>query len=313
MRNWCFRRNGRAATTLTALAGAATLVLALPAGAGASAARPASTTATHFVWTADSSDTEGDSVFIDSAATNGQPTDLLFVSLNWDPGRVCGCVDDAHPIGVWYDTSNDEWAVFNEDGAAMETGLSFNVLVVPDTKVSNSMFLQEAIPANTVGDSTYLNMSGTDFKPNAKIQVTQVWDPAGMGGMYNPHPVGVWYNNSRGEWAVFNEDQAPMQLGEQFYVLVNSSAPHGGGKTAVHPATAANTHGDSTCLSNPLTTGNPGNVTFVTPNYDPGGQGGTYNDVQTGVWYASPEECVFNEDGSTLPVHSAYNLLIFSS
>jgi hypothetical protein len=312
MHNSCFRRNGRAAPRLIALAGTAVLALAAPATGPALASGPTAATATHFVWTADSADTSGDSVFIDSAATNGIPSDLLFVTPNWTPGGGCGCVYDSHPIGVWYDNSNGEWAIFNEDQADMQVGESFNVLVEPVTRINNSLFVQEAISANTVGDSTYLNMSAA-YKPNAKVQVTQVWNSGGFGGMYNAHPVGVWYNNTLGTWEIFNEDQAPMQLGVEFNVLINSSQAHGGGTAAVHPAKAADTHGDSTCLSNPLTQDDPGNVTFVTPNYDPDGKGGQYDDAQTGVWYASTQECVLNEDGSTLPVPSAYNLLMFSS
>lgn len=49
-------------------------------------------------------------------------------------------------------------------------------------------------------------------------------------------------------------------------------------------------------------------ITFATPNYDPGGQGGTYDDVQTGVWYpgGGTEGGVFNQNGPAPPVHSAY-------
>jgi hypothetical protein len=83
----------------------------------------------------------------------------------------------------------------------------------------------------------------------------------------------------------------------------------------VFTADSADTSGDTTYINNPLTNGNPDNITFVTPNYNPGGKGGTYDPVQTGVWWPSGggEEGVFNQNGSTPPVHSSYNLLIFPS
>jgi hypothetical protein len=40
--------------------------------------------------------------------------------------------------------------------------------------------------------------------------------------------------------------------------------------------------GDTTLISNAQTTGNPNNVSFATQNWNPGGSGGTYNNVQTG-------------------------------
>jgi hypothetical protein len=98
----------------------------------------------------------------------------------------------------------------------------------------------------------------------------------------------------------------------QFNVLVGTVASNGG-KASVVKAAKANVSGDTVFINNPATNGNPGNVTFATPSYDPGGLGGTYNDIQTGVWYSAAQEGVFDEDGSAPPLHSADNLLIFAS
>jgi hypothetical protein len=43
--------------------------------------------------------------------------------------------------------------------------------------------------------------------------VTQLWT-----GVYNPHPVGVFYTG--GKWTIFNEDLAAMPVGAKFNVLV---------------------------------------------------------------------------------------------
>ena len=54
----------------------------------------------------------------------------------------------------------------------------------------------------------------------------------------------------------------------------------------------------------------------VTPDYNPGGKGGTYNDAgvfnDISVWYMGTREAVF-DDTSRPPVRAAFNLLIFSS
>ena len=82
--------------------------------------------------------------------------------------------------------------------------------------------------------------------------------------------------------------------------------------TGVNTSTG-NRSGDTVFIHDAQTTGNPNNVTFATQNWNPGGTGGTYNNVQTGVWYNGAQEGVFNEDGSTPPLHAAFNLLIFPS
>ena len=297
----------------TMVLGPSVLVTGLAGATAAQAGTPHTATVTHFEFTADSADTSGDTAYIDNPATNGQYNAMLFVTPNYDPDGTCGCVFDPAPVGVWYDGTLKQWAVFNENGDDMSQNESFNVLVVPLSLSGHGVFVTESIQANTVDDYTFISNSNADGNPNAKIQVTQNWDPSGFGNTYNPHPIGVWYDNAVGLWAIFNEDQAPMPLGAYFNVLVSSSPGHGGGKVALLKATKKNTSGDTAYFSNPLTNGNPDNITFATPNYDPGGQGGTYDDVQTGVWYpgGGTEEGVFNQNGSAPPVHSAYNLLIF--
>jgi hypothetical protein len=284
-------------------------------GAPLAAAAPAQATVTvtsHFVWTATSSYTSGDTSFIANGATNGQPGDLLFVTPNWNANGLCGCVYEQYPIGVWYDNSNHEWGVFREDGGTMPANMAYNVLAVPANQVNSSVFVQTSTSANTTGDFTLINSPATNGNPSARLQVTQSWNPNGSGGRYNAHNVGVWYDSSAGEWGIFNEDLAAMQTGLSFNVLVGAT-PSNGGATAILTASSSNTSGDTTYINNSETTGNPNNVTLVTQNWNPGGSGGTYNNAQTGVWYTGNQEGMFNESGSSPPVNSAYNLLIFPS
>lgn len=66
------------------------------------------------------------SVIINSAACNGNPNALLQVTQNWNPGASSGTYND-HNIGVWYNSSNSRWEVYNEDGSALPTNAAFNV------------------------------------------------------------------------------------------------------------------------------------------------------------------------------------------
>lgn len=286
--------------------------LATPLAAAAPAQALTVTVASHFVWTATSANTSGDTSFISNGATNGQPGDLLFVTPNWNASGLCGCVYEQAPLGVWYDSSNHEWGVFREDGGSMPANMAYNVLAVPASQVSSSVFVQTSTSANTSGDFTLINSPMTNGNPNARLQVTQNWNPNGSGGRYNPHNIGVWYDSAAGEWGIFNEDLAAMQTGLSFNVLVGAT-PSNGGATAILTTTTSNRSGDTVYISNSETSGNPNNVTLVTQNWNPGGSGGTYNNVQTGVWYAGSQEGMFNENGSSPPLNSAYNLLIFPS
>jgi hypothetical protein len=270
---------------------------------------------THFAWTATSAYVGGDTALIDDRATNSQPADLLFVTPSPYRGETCPCLAVAPlpPIGVWYDQSISEWAVFTEDRAGMPADETFDVLAEPATGAA--VFVLRATHANTVGDHVFINSRLTNDKPNAELEVTQDWNPGGgTTGVYNPHPIGVRYYKAQRKWAVINEDIKPMPAGGAFNVLVGSSAS-GGGASKVTTATTETRAGMATIFSDPLSNANPGAFVFVTPDWNPGGKGGTTSTSQTAVVYdpTVKQWAVLDQNGSPPPLKSAYNLLIFPS
>jgi hypothetical protein len=295
-----------------ALAVAAALAAVARPVAAASPAGATVTVTSPFVFTATSANTAGDTSYIANGATNGQPGSLLFVTPNWNANGLCGCVYLPHAIGVWYDSSKKEWGVFREDAGTMPANEAYNVLAVPSNQVGSTVFVQTSTSANTAGDYTLIDSAATNGKPTARLMVTQNWNPGGTGGRYNAHNVGVWYDAAAGKWGIFNEDQAAMPVGVSFNVMVGSTASNGG-ESALMQTSTGNRSGDTVYIHDAQTTGNPNNVTFATQNWNPGGTGGTYNNVQTGVWYNGSQEGVFNQDTSTPPLHAAFNLLIFAS
>jgi hypothetical protein len=249
-----------------------------------------------------------------NGATNNEPNDLVFVEPNYDPNGICGCLIESGPVGVWYDTTMHEWAAFREDSAAMPAGEGYNVLVVPSNNVGTAVFVQTSTTANTNGDYTLINNPLTNGRPGARIEVTQNWNPGGVGGAYNNHNIGVWYDSVASEWGIFNEDVASMPLGVSFNVMVGS-APSNGGQSTVLRANAKYAS-DTAVIKNAETTGNPNNVVFVTQNWNPNGKSGVFNDCQTGVTFdytGVAGEGVFNGSGTQQALSSTYNLLIFSS
>lgn len=75
-----------------------------------------------------SSNVTGRSTVLDNPNINGISNATVFVTHNWNPPGHGGAYLN-HPTGVWYDGSH--WLIANQDGAAMPTGICFNVMVRP--------------------------------------------------------------------------------------------------------------------------------------------------------------------------------------
>ncbi|MGF1471052.1 MAG: SHOCT domain-containing protein [Rubrobacteraceae bacterium] len=86
--------------------------------------------------------------------------------------------------------------------------------------VFDAVFTHRANPDNIDSNSTYIDDPLTNDDPDAILQVTQNWNPNGDGGTYNDHPIGVWYDSSRSQWAIFNQDREAMPPDSAFNVSV---------------------------------------------------------------------------------------------
>jgi len=89
-----------------------------------------------------------------------------------------------------------------------------------------------------------------------------------------------------------------------------TAAPSGG--AFVHRATPGNVSDNSTYVDDPRTNGHPGAVLSVTQNWNPGGDGGTYNAHPIGVWYDAVAEkwAIANEDRAPMPEGAAFNVVV---
>ncbi len=285
------------------------LVLSVPAA-------PVSATVTvtsHFVYTAPGSD-----LFvapINNGATNGAGNALLFVTPNYSAGGVCGCVAQTVPVGVVYNLFGGAlWAIANLDESTnIAAGSTYNVLVVQ--KANKNVFVQTATNANTSGGATYINSQKTNGKPNAQLLVTENIDPGGTDEFVSNHPVGAFYNPALKKWGILNEDGTSMSVGAHFNVMIGSKASNGGTESVVR-TTRNNSAGSSVLIFGPEDTGNPNAAVFTTPNSDPGGVKNNFDASITGVeYFQSPTDdwAVFQQDGSTMSLGYAFNVLSFSS
>ena len=82
-----------------------------------------------FIHRATSESIAGNSTYIENRLINANPEAIIFITQNWNPGGEGGTYND-HPIGVWYDSGRQRWAIFNQDRAAIPEGAAFNVLIV---------------------------------------------------------------------------------------------------------------------------------------------------------------------------------------
>jgi hypothetical protein len=84
----------------------------------------------------------------------------------------------------------------------------------------DAVFVHRATSENISFNSTFIDNPLTNGNPDVILYVTQNWNPGGSGGTYNNHPIGVWYDNNRKKWAIFNQDRARMPSGAAFNVAV---------------------------------------------------------------------------------------------
>ncbi len=108
------------------------------------------------------------------------------------------------------------------EGQAPEAGASDENGAEP----IDSVFVHRATSESVSSNSTYLDNRLINGNPDAVLSVTQNWNPGGGDGTYNDHPVGVWYDEGAGRWAIFNQDRAPMPERAAFNVVV-AAAPTG--------------------------------------------------------------------------------------
>jgi hypothetical protein len=175
------------------------------------------------------------------------------------------------------------------------TNISPKVLINVATKAA---YVHSSTTANTVGNSTILDVAAANNNPNAIILVTA------LDYVFCEKNVGVWYNTSTGKWAIFYEDQTPMPAGRRFNVVIDGGF--------VQTASAANITSNYTYIDNAASNNNPNAIIFVTQRWN--GNASGYNNRAVGVWYDSKKGkwAVYNEDQSPMSAGLQFNVKITS-
>lgn len=85
--------------------------------------------ALRFVHQAQASNSNASQTELSHPMLDNNPNALIYATQKWSPNGVNPGLYNDHPIGVAY--TGAKWVVFNQDGAAMPAGATFNVLIAP--------------------------------------------------------------------------------------------------------------------------------------------------------------------------------------
>src|SRR5215213_6786334 len=78
----------------------------------------------------------------------------------------------------------------------------------------DAVFIHHATRENITEHWTYIDHPLVNDNPDAILYVMPNYNPHGeKHAPHEPHPIGVWYDQNRGRWAIYNVDQAPMAAG----------------------------------------------------------------------------------------------------
>jgi len=180
----------------------------------------------NFTHTASANTVGGNVSRIDNPALNANASAALIATPNYNIGLPSGGVNYNHPFGSYYPTPN--WALFNQDYAnPMPLGAHFDVLVPAG---GGGSFVHVSSASSIAGFATTFSDVSTNGLADRIVLVTQNWS-AGVAGLYNPSPVGVYYGGDS-KWHIANLDLATMQQPLGFNVYAQEPSPNAWRATA---------------------------------------------------------------------------------
>lgn len=187
------------------------------------------------------------STYISDEGLNGNPNAIIIVEYDAATAKA-----NPHAIGVWYNGS--QWAIYNQDRATMPAGLTFQLTW---KNADANAFVHKTTNNNPLLDHPALNNN-----PSASFYASQVWNPQGVGGVYNNANISLSYNQQQARWEVKNVNGTPLPEGAAFNILITSSTkinPALSGKKIIDPAVIKN---GSTNNPQPAITTNPAIATI---------------------------------------------------
>ena len=162
-----------------------------------------------------------------------------------------------------------------------------------------------ASAANIDFDGVIVDNCVLNGHPTVPFFVTTNWTAGGH--VYDPSPIGIYYNTGRAKWEIYNQTKAAMAPGTAFNVIIGINLETGGGATYSEEAgvvTASSPTGDNAPLPGYTDTNE---LVFVVQNWGVGGNH-SYINSPLGVYYAAGSWRVFREDKATMPAGVSFSV-----
>ncbi len=241
--------------------------------------------------------------YIDHPVLNANPNAKLAVS------HRLGTYNDKI-TGLWYNSGNQRWAVFNEDASPMLVNSQYNIYI----KGSIANVIVHIASAANQGSSpsyTVLDEASINGNPNPFLVLSSSWNP---NGVYNNYNYGFWYDSSANRWNIYTEDGTAIPTDAAFMVLIQ---PYEQGTTIVfrHEATPASNGyvSNGTMIDHPLLNNKP-NASFVFTHYwsAPGyPSSGVTVDKTMGTWYHPTHNkwIIYTEDVTPMVDNAVFNIV----
>ena len=259
---------------------------------------------TMFIHVATAANISNAASYIDHPDLNANPNAMLVVS------HRLGIYNDKI-TGLWYNSGNQRWAVFNEDASPMLVDSQYNVYIKGN--IANvivhiaSATNQGSSPSYTVIDEPSINGN-----PNPFLVLTSYWSP---NSVYNNYNYGFWYNSSANRWIIYTEDGTAIPNNAAFMVLIQ---PYEQGTSIMfrHEATPTSNgfYSNSTLIDHPLLNNKP-NASFVFTHYwgAPGyPSSNVVVDKTMGTWYSSGYNkwVIYTEDQTSMVDNAVFNIVV---
>jgi hypothetical protein len=191
------------------------------------------------------------------------------------------------------------------------------LLTLPAAPASANVTVTSHFVFVAPGEGTFvapINNDATNGEGNAMLFVTPNYSAGGVCGCVSQTPnIGVIYNLFGGaRWAIANLDESTnIDAGSTYNVLVVQKSSK---NVFVQTATTNNTLGGATYINSKLTNGKPSAQLLITQNLDPNGTGEAIDNHPVGAYYNSSlkQWGILNEDGTSMPVGSHFNVMIGS-
>jgi hypothetical protein len=157
--------------------------------------------------------TSNNSTWLNAEGVNGNPNAVIIVE--YDAATRAA---NPHPVGVWYD--GNKWAVFNQDLAPMPAGINFNLTW---KNAEASAFFIKASSANLINGKMAIDAAALNNNPSAGFYASQVWNPGGVGGVYNNADISVVFDKSLLKWLVQNANGSALPEGAAFSIIITGA------------------------------------------------------------------------------------------